>query len=147
MWSWCKETIQDIWSWLKGAFKAVIDTLGNLLQKVIDGLYAIAGWLWDIIVYCGQVLWDFFFHEEDGLLWTVCGWVAEWGEWFVEQFPDVVQYIEPFHDSASQTMTLIGKLNTFFPIVETIIFIGVFIVYVMLYIGVKFILKLVPTIG
>ena len=114
------------------------------LIQIIESIFT---WIWETIVYCGQVIWDFFFHEESGLVWSFVGFVGDLAGWFLEQLPDISGILDDYSSSFSVTMSLVSKCDNFFPLTESIVLFGIFIVFLLVFLGAKLILKLIPTVG
>jgi hypothetical protein len=104
-------------------------------------------WVWDSVLYCGQIIWDFFFYDPDGFLWWLLKMFGEWARWFTEQIPDMSSILGQYSSPIATTMGLVSKLDKFFPITEAVSLLFIFLVFLTLFLCVKLILKLIPTIG
>jgi hypothetical protein len=124
-----------------------IKGLSGIWQAFLKVLETIFEWIWKVIVYIGQAIWDFFFGDPDGFLWWILSMFGNWALWFVEQIPDISSIVETYSSSISTTMELVSKLDKFFPITEAILLLFVFLAFLVIFLCVKMILKLIPTIG
>jgi hypothetical protein len=91
-----------------------IKGLSGIWQAFLKVLETIFYWIWKVIVYIGQVIWDFFFGDPDGFLWWLLKMFGDWAYWFIEQIPDISSIVESYASSISVTMELVSKLDKFF---------------------------------
>jgi len=105
------------------------------------------GWLASSI---GKALYEFFFDGERGICWDICMGLLWIGEVVVGGFEGLglrEQSFGAYGDSISWAMALIGRMNSFFPIVEAGVLLSLFLTFVFFFLMVKGIAKLIPTIG
>jgi phage-related protein len=146
-----KGTIVNVYDGIKGTivsiYEGIRDSLFELWQKFIEIVDKICDWIWEIIVYCAQVIWDFFLGDPDGFLWWILKIFGEWASWFLKQVPDMSQTMGQYSSPISTAMGLFSKLDKFVPLTEAVSLLGIFIVFLIVFLCVKLILKLIPTIG
>jgi hypothetical protein len=133
--------------WLRGAFDAVVGGIKWLIDTFASWFKSIFQWIWDLICQIGTIIYDFFFHETDGWVWWFVDYFLDLFDWFIKQLPDVCSYVDDYGSSFSTLMSVVGKMNNFFPVHESVTLLGVFILFVGIFLGVKAILKLIPGIG
>ena len=108
------------------------------------------GFIVEMVSYVLGFLFDFLFEEESGLIWSIAGFLIEKGTWFLGHSDFVNTWTEPFSrysGAINSSKEIVGRLNQFFPIVEAGILIGFFSVFIIFFLGIKFILKLIPGMG
>ena len=66
--------------------------------------------------------------------------------WFLDFLP-ALPYSSDFVIAVTNLVTLLARANTFFPVVETCFMFAFTVAFLLVFISIKFILKLVPTIG
>ena len=105
-------------------------------------------WLLKQVVKQAEHIWNQIFNEQDGHFWTLCDWIFDVGIGFVKMFfPNISEYIAPFVATINYAMVFMGRLNQFFPLVEIGVLLGIFWVFVILFLIIKLVLKLIPGIG
>jgi hypothetical protein len=124
-----------------------IKGLSGIWQAFLRVLETIFDWVWKVIVYIGQAIWDFFFGDPDGFLWWLLKIFGDWALWFVEQLPDISSIVETYSSSISVAMELVSKLDKFFPVTEAVWLLFIFLAFLVVFLCAKLILKLIPTIG
>jgi hypothetical protein len=73
--------------------------------------------------------------------------MCDLGEWFIKQLPDFSSYTSQYKPAAEKLMYYVSIANQFFSVTEICTLLGVFLVFIVLFLGCKLILKLIPTIG
>ena len=66
--------------------------------------------------------------------------------WFLYFLP-ALPYSPDFVVAVTNLLTLLARANTFFPVVETCFMFGLTVAFLLVFISLKFVLKLIPTIG
>ncbi len=66
--------------------------------------------------------------------------------WFLDLMP-ALPYAGEYVNGITTLVTLLARANTFFPVVETCLMFGFAVSFLLIFITVKFVLKLIPTIG
>jgi len=148
--------------------KWLIDALQDIYQKAVDTVYgwyesfrdwviwivdSIIDWFWDIVSYLIGMVWDFcvylydLFLGENGFVWYIFDWAIMMGNWFISMFPNIGAFLQSYSGAFNTTMILVGKLNQFFPLTELVTLLGFYVTFMLLFLVVKFIMKLIPTIG
>ena len=65
----------------------------------------------------------------------------------LSQLPDLPSSFRGQHSTISQVIEMGATMNQFMPVVETLIAFSAFMLFLLVFITVKFVLKLIPTIG
>lgn len=145
------ESIKGLFSkvggWLSELGGSIISTITGLWDKIVKAVNDFAAWLWSVVVYVGGVLWDFFFHEESGLVWWLCGLFLDLGAWFIEKLPDFSGLVGQYAQYFGPTLEVCARANKLFPLKESLTLLGIFITFVILFLGAKLIMKLLPSVG
>jgi hypothetical protein len=137
-----------MYAFFKGLFQSLINLFKSMYQGIVTWIGNFFSWLWRMICYVGQIIWDFFFHADSGLVWWFIEQLMDIADWFLNQFPDFSALIDQYSNSITTTKDLLGKINAFMPIVETGYMIGIFLIFVGIYLGAKFIIKcFIPGVG
>jgi len=139
------DVIVGLWNMLIGAFNTVVSAIGGLWSAFIDIVKLVCNWVTDWIIYVAKAIYNFFLDEEKGIVWKTVDTLLEWGEWFIEQLPDLS--FGEYSSTISTVMELVSKLDKFVPLSEAITLLGIFLAFVAIFLVVKLILKLIPTIG
>lgn len=66
--------------------------------------------------------------------------------WFLEFIP-ALPYAGGYVNALTSMITILARANTFFPVVETCFMLAFTITFLIIFISIKFILKLIPTVG
>jgi len=61
--------------------------------------------------------------------------------------PNAGDYHSPYNGAITSFITILARANTFFPVAETAYMFSLTIAFLLVFITIKFILKLIPTIG
>lgn len=104
----------------------------------------------DVVYFVCDLFFDFFFHEEDGLVWYIFDCGISFGIWFQTHTSLLDVFVEPvsrYNGAIAASMELIGRMNQFIPIVEAGFLFGLFITFILFFLGVKLFLKLIPGMG
>jgi hypothetical protein len=146
-----KEWLSNIYEGIKGTivniYNGIKDALVNIWNSFLELVDSVFDWIWDVVVYCGQVIWDFFLHDDDGFVWWLLRMFGDWATWFIEQIPDMSSILGQYSSPITTAMQLMSKLDKFFPLSEAVSLLGIFIVFLLIFLSVKLILKLIPTVG
>jgi len=112
--------IQDAFNWIKAQLQKFLDFFLEIFQK-----------LWELVCKVGSYIFDFFFHEEKGLVWWLCDYLISLARDAVTWFPDLNAVLQQYQAEAGTFQTVIGRMNQFFPITESlalvVTFMGVFL--------------------
>jgi hypothetical protein len=65
----------------------------------------------------------------------------------LESLPDISAILGEHQETFGFVMILIGKLNSFFPLTESAVLLGVYLGFVLIFLLTKAVLKLLPSIG
>lgn len=120
--------IKDTLGWLYSCFQTFLDFFLEFPKKI-----------WELICEAGQLFYDFFFHEETGLVWQMTRGVLESVSMYVDLLPDVSSLLAEHTSTFSEVMCLISTLNSLFPIVESLFFFELFIMFVISFLCIKII--------
>ena len=83
-------------------------------------------------------------------MWYILDYGIYFGNWFRKHSDLKDAVFEPpsrYADAIEWAVTWIGRMNQFFPIMEAGYMIGLFIVFILFFLGAKLVLKLIPGIG
>ena len=94
-----------------------------------------------------QELFEWLIQKVVDGFWAVIEYFISLGKWFVDMLPSVGAIIAEYEETFGFVMRLIGRFDSFFPITESLALLSIFILFVTLFLLVKLILKLIPTIG
>ena len=120
--------------WILGAVKDILDGFWSIVDFVI-------GMVWRFFYY----LYDLFFGKE-GFVWYIFDAAIEWGDWFeAEVLPDLSDL--PYGNSIDFAMVWVGRLDDFFPLTEAMTLLGIYGVFMTIFLMCRLILKLVPGFG
>ena len=147
--------IRLFWGWCVLLLRR-LSTLRGLIWSLI--VYAVATWLgwlddfndWVYQEGVKQVedIWNQIFNEETGHFWTLFDWFFDVGIELVETFfPNISDYVAPYLATIDFAMVWVGRLNDFFPLTEAGVLLGVFWAFILVFLSIKFILKIIPGIG
>jgi hypothetical protein len=96
------------------------------------------------------MIWSIFFDEKNGIVWWVIDTMFFYGEWFLLQLINVLgmqDLLSQYSVVITQTMVLCSKINRFVPLVESLELFFIFLSFLVMFLTVKFILKLIPGVG
>lgn len=136
MLNWFKTAWEKLCGWIQGAVDSIRGFFANLVAQIWQALNEFVSWFWDL-----------FFHPDDGFLWWVVDMGLECGMWFADQLPDIDALLGTHADTFRTAMDVISMGNRFLPLVESIVLIFLFLIFISLFLVSKLILKLIPTIG
>jgi hypothetical protein len=150
-----------MWEWFKGSFlkitddiRLAIDRTWNFLKDnfkvMLDFFLELPATLWKLVEDTGMAVYNFFFHEDYGLVWWCFTEVCDFIEWCNElvSFTGLVEsFLEPYEDEITSSMELVSGLNAFFPIEETIILLGTYLSFVGIVLTCRLALKCIPGAG
>jgi hypothetical protein len=111
-----------------------------MFQSLYEGIKEL---IFTVLQYIG----DFFFHPENGIVWWLLEFLLDIVEYILSFVPDISSILNDYSDEILYVILIIKSLDAFFPITESIILFSVFIAFVSTFIGIKYVLKLIPTIG
>ena len=96
-----------------------------------------------------ETVLDFFFNSETGWFWDACIEAVRFGFGFLEIVEEtgVFEPLVTYSAEVGWALRLIGMLNEFFPVAEIGVLLGIYFVFISVFIFGKFILKLIPGIG
>jgi hypothetical protein len=113
-------------------------------------LESIIEFLLDLVLEIFKTVWAIFFDSEAGLVWWFVDLFLSLGEWFLLQLIETLgmkDLLSRYSDEITETMRLCSEIDAFVPLHESVELLGIFLVFLMLFLFVKMILKLIPTIG
>jgi len=107
------------------------------------------GFFVDSTVTVVETVLNFFFNERDGYFWDACIFAVNMGFRILEIIDStgVFEPVVTYSDAISTSLRWAGELNHFFPVSEAFTLLGIFFVFVFIFIIGKIILKLIPGIG
>jgi hypothetical protein len=146
-----------MYDWLKGFWDSLSKTLGGWVRSLWDmGDWILNGVLegiWAIVDYCLGMVWDFFYYiyglflGENGCVWYLFDFVI-WAGWeFLSYFPDMEALLLRYADSFDYVAGWFGMLDVFFPVTETFTLGIIFGSFMLGFLIVKAVLKLIPMVG
>jgi len=127
-------------------------------------------WLVDTFYEWGKYAYDLFLGEE-GFVWYVFDFGIDMGEWFLSLLPDLSALLVQFDGGTAPVplqseegmivstsgqspvstfgfvMALIGRMNAFFPVVESGTLFVIYLIFMLIVLKVRLIFKLTPTLG
>jgi len=130
--------IGDALKWLLTQFQKMLDFFLSLPKKI-----------WDIFVSFFMYVYNFFFHEETGLVWVVLREFLDFMFAAIDKSlgavirPLIVQY-GPVIKTVGEK---VGELNVFFPVVEAGQLLGIFLVFLVVVLTIRILLKIIPGAG
>ncbi|MDR0522279.1 MAG: hypothetical protein LBH00_10565 [Planctomycetaceae bacterium] len=149
--------VQKVYDFLSNLAKAFYEGIISWLEWMLQGIFLFACSIyWTILSiakWCFQELQAFinlvcdFIYGENGIIWVIFDWAIWMGNWFVERLPDLSVLLLQYRGTFSLVMSRISAFNAFLPIVETCILIGIFLLFLSLFLVCKLVLKLLPMIG
>lgn len=159
--SWLFSLIVDFWENLKSAIVDFWNVLVDTLYGWVEGLWDLAAWavdgivyyFWAVIDYCLEMAWGFgyflydLFLGEEGFVWYIFDFVIWVGELFLGFLPDLSEYVTQYRGAFEYTLGIVGRLNSFYPVTESLALFAAFFTFVILYLRIKFLLKLTPEVG
>jgi hypothetical protein len=104
----------------------------------------------EIVLQIFKTIWSIFFDADYGLVWWVIDTMFSYGEWFLLQLVDVLGMqglLSQYSGVITEVMALCSMFDAFFPLHESVELFGIFISFLVFFLTVKLILKLIPTIG
>ena len=127
-------------------------------------------WLVDTLYEWAKYAYDLFLGEE-GFVWYPFDFAIEMGEWFLSYLPDISALLTQFDGGTpgpfgqgegaammatsgqsgmgtfSFVMALVGRMNAFFPLVESGILLVIYVIFMLIVLKVRLIFKVTPTLG
>jgi len=105
--------------------------------------------LTDRVVEVVEIIIKYFFDVETGYFWDACVYVIQFGFRILEyvEMTGVFDPLQQYGAEISWSLSWIGMMNRFFPIVEIASMMFIFFIFIFVYIVGKLILKLIPGIG
>ena len=143
---WFHKAFQWVFS-SKGAFAFIVVWIGTWFVGLGDQFTEMVVWL---LTEVGKILFEFIFEDEDSFLWWVFGQGLDFFAWFVDKsgLDTLLENLYSQHGAAIDfSMELIGRMNQFFPVVETGALMAVYTVFMVFFLIFKFVLKLISGIG
>lgn len=125
--------------WLRDAFLWVVKN--------------VTGFFWSVVDYVIKMVWDYCFYlynlflGEDGLIWYPFNFLLECGNWLLDQMPNFGEVILGYGGTFSFTMAFVGRLNQFFPLTESAVLLGIYIIFMMVFLLFRLLMKVVPGLG
>jgi hypothetical protein len=104
----------------------------------------------DIVVSIISFFWSLLFDENDGIVWWFIDLFFSYGEWFLLQLVNVLgmeNILSRYSGVITAVMAQCSKMDAFFPLHESVELLGVFLSFLVIFLAVKLILKLIPSIG
>jgi hypothetical protein len=104
----------------------------------------------DIAVAIINFIWSIFFDENNGVVWWLIDTFFSYGEWFLLQLVNILgmeNLLSRYSGVIIEVMTLCSKLDAFLPLHESVELFGIFLSFLVIFLSVKLILKLIPGIG
>jgi hypothetical protein len=151
--TWYEWLTESDWSNIGGIKEYLVELYRKTIATFWLWYEGLQDFFWGVVDFCLRMVWDFFYYIYDfflgakGCIWEFCRWLLELGWWFVERFPGLDSTVAEYSATFGTAMTLAGRLDQFFPVSESFSLLLVFGGFVALFLLVKFILKLIPTIG
>lgn len=148
---WLKEALWNLWEAISGTFQKWFEQLQTFFWDTVAYLLGIVEgilqWFADLVWAVGEFLYDLFFGEE-GFVWMIFDYGLYWIEhgmaYMLEYIVDVFGWYGP---EVEFSMQLIGRLNHFVPVVESGLLLTFYMAFLMVFIIVKWVLKLIPGLG
>jgi hypothetical protein len=103
-----------------------------------------------IVLEIFKAVWSIFFDENTGFVWWVIDTFFSLGEWFLLQLVNVLGMqglLSEYSGVITETMILCSKLDTFVPLHESVELFVIFLSFMVIFLSVKLILKLIPGLG
>jgi hypothetical protein len=114
---------------------------------MFDGLFEE---LKDIVLYIIDVIWLFFFDENNGIVWWIIDLMFSYGELFLLQLVEVFgmeDLLSEYSEVISETMMICSEIDRFVPLHESLELFFIFLSFLTILLTIKMILKLIPGIG
>jgi hypothetical protein len=111
---------------------------------------SIVEFLLGLVLEIFKTVWAIFFDENYGLVWWLVELFLSFGEWFLLQLIETLgmrNLLSRYSNEITETMELCSKIDAFVPLYESVELLGIFLVFLMFFLFVKMILKLIPCIG
>jgi hypothetical protein len=147
---WLKDVVIEYYEKIVSTFKkwyeGILETLEKWFSQTLD-------FIWGMVSYCINLVWDFFeylyelFLGEDGFVWYIFDYMFFWFESAVEFFPDIGFLFGQYQGPFTFAMQLVGRMNQFFPVMESASLLAIYLMFLFLYIVIKIVLKAVPGMG
>ena len=103
------------------------------------------------IAYVGGLLYGYFFECETGLFWQLVVIFLDLADWVFEFLfsilPDLSGVVGEHRAAFDVVMRLVGKVDLFLPVSETLALLAAYITFVVLFLVIRWTLKLVPGMG
>ena len=94
-----------------------------------------------------KFIFDLFFGE-NGIVWFLLDIVIMLIEEFIDLLPDLSGIVSQFDGGSIVFVSrLMGRLNMFFPVVEGLYLLAAFLLFLVVFLILKAVLKLIPFIG
>lgn len=107
-------------------------------------------WIVDSVVYFINLGWELCFGES-GFVWLPFAFCFDFIDWAMSgtewAFTDWNFGLIVGTFDFTEAMDLLDSVNCFFPVDEAIMYMGIFLCFFVVFIIVKYVLKLIPTIG
>lgn len=132
MWAWVDKLWRALWEAYDKLTKWAWDTLMSVLEWIV-------GWYTYIVGCLYNWFWEFFWWCEKNVL--------DFLEWGVAQLPSPEQVFGAHLAKVEILFDWISKANEFLPVTEILIVLAVFLPVLFIYIGIRLIVKFIPTIG
>jgi hypothetical protein len=122
------------------------------LQSMQFGVLLAIAFVLDIkklIFYIFQWIWHFIFGE-NGLLWLILDYSFYWVNWILVQLTNALgtkDLLPSYSASINEALLMCSGFDQFVPLSDLVGLLNVFLGFLMLFITIKFILKLIPAIG
>jgi len=147
---WLREAIMDYWNkfvdFIFRQIEGAYDLLEWVVVSVLNFFWSIFEYVWDFFVY----LYDLFLGEE-GFIWRVVGFfvwlfslLLEQIEWALDMLPDIGAILMEYREAFDFGMFVIGKLNLFAPVVESLHLLSIYLFIALIVIIIRWIITFIP---
>ncbi|MGL4941803.1 MAG: hypothetical protein ACRC46_01270 [Thermoguttaceae bacterium] len=136
MFSAIKETIVNMWN-------AVTKFFADLFKFLWDTVIKVLQWIVDWYSYIAETLYKWFWE----FFWWCEGCVMDVMEWTVNQLPSLNDVLGPYYPHAKAAFDYMGKMNEFVPIVEALGIFAVWLAVFVLYLYIRFVIRVAPFVG
>jgi len=138
-------------------FRIVIDFFVVWFRRIFEFLewivVSILSFFWNVIDYIIGMAWNFGYYlydlllGEDGFVWYPIRIGFEWLNNLIWMIPPIGDFADDYVAEFSYVMCLVGALDKFFPLTESYFFLNIFMYFLLMFIIVKYIWKLIPGTG
>jgi hypothetical protein len=114
-----------------------------MLESIIDFLLS-------LVLEIFKTVWAIFFHENYGIVWWFVDLFLSYGEWFLLQLVSLLGMqglLSRYSSEITETMRLCSEIDAFVPLHESVELFFIFLSFLVLFLSVKLILKLIPGVG